>query len=131
MLSFKVNLFVNLGGRKNVVTDGNVVDENALELVSLGAKNFILLESFQIVHGQVADHILALARLRLLGFFERELGHSLDGLLGGGLWVSLFELGRLTVEEFNGVGVDYAVTLTLNFKVVGNQVNRTALNERV
>jgi len=42
-------------------------------------------------------------------------------------------LGRLllTVDKFYGVGVDYAVTLTLNFKVVGNQVNRAALNERV
>jgi len=37
----------------------------------------------------------------------------------------------LSVDKFNGVGVDDAVTLTLNFKVVGNQVNRPARNERV
>lgn len=55
----------------------------------------------------------------------------MDGLLGWGLRVGLFELGLLTVDEFNGVGVDYAVTLTLNFKVVGNQVNGTAGDERV
>ncbi len=37
----------------------------------------------------------------------------------------------LSVDKFNRVGVNDAVTLTLNFKVVGNQVNRPARNERV
>jgi hypothetical protein len=37
----------------------------------------------------------------------------------------------LPVDKFDRVGVYDAVTLTLNFKVVGNQVNRPTLNERV
>jgi hypothetical protein len=37
----------------------------------------------------------------------------------------------LPVDKFDRVSVYDAVTLTLNFKVVGNQVNRPALNERV
>ena len=52
----------------------------------------------------------------------------MDGWLGacrglGGL--------LLPVDKFYGVSVDDAVTCTLNFKVVGNQVNRSARNERV
>jgi hypothetical protein len=37
----------------------------------------------------------------------------------------------LSINKIYSVSVDDAVTLTLNFKVVGNQVNRAARDERV
>lgn len=37
----------------------------------------------------------------------------------------------LTINKIYSVSVDDAVTLTLNFKVVGNQVNRATRDERV
>jgi hypothetical protein len=37
----------------------------------------------------------------------------------------------LAIDEVYSVSVDDAVTVTLNFKVVGNQVNRAARDERV
>jgi len=41
---------------------------------------------------------------------------------GGGFFIWLL----FTVDKLNCVSVDDTVTLTLNFKVVGNQVNWTA-----
>ncbi len=48
-----------------------------------------------------------------------------------GFGIACLESLLLPVDKFNRVSVYDAVTLTLNFKVVGNQVNRPALNERV
>ncbi len=66
MLRFEVNFFVYLGSRENVVSDRNVVNEDALELVCLGAKNLVFLECFQIVNGEVANDGAAFGNGRLL-----------------------------------------------------------------
>lgn len=90
LFRLKVDDFVNLLGRENVIPDRNVIDEDALQFVSLGAKNFVFLESFQVIDGQVAYHILAvlaLARSGLLRLLKREFGHGLNRLLGRGLRV--------------------------------------------
>lgn len=53
------------------------------------------------------------------------------GLGGCSSWLSLLQFLRFSVDKFYSVSVDDAVTLTLNFKVVGNQVNGPTGNERV
>ena len=132
MFNFKVNFFVNLGGRKNVVTDGNVVDEDALKFVCLSAKNFIFLECLQIVNCIVTDDSAFFWGRLVLALFEGEFRKGTCCVLDAGVSACRRLEGLLLpVDKLYGVGVDDAVTLTLNFKVVGNQVNRTALNERV
>jgi len=110
----------------------------------LGTEDLVLLKSLKVVNGQVADDWLrALGLLHgdegVLALFNVQLGKLLGDLggrllgVGGGrlLGRSLLDLAGLSVDEFYSVSVDDAVTLTLNFKVVGNQVDGTALHLRL
>ena len=42
---FKVNLLVDLRGREDVISDGDVLHENGLQFGGVGAQDLILLES--------------------------------------------------------------------------------------
>lgn len=84
LFSLEVNGFVNLLGRKNIVSYSDVVDEDTFQLVSLRAQNFILLEGLKVVHGEVADDRLVAGTVGVfLGLLESELGHGSDGFLSG------------------------------------------------
>lgn len=67
LFCFEVNFFINLRSRKNVVSDGNVVDKNALELVCLGSENFIFLECLQVVNCEITDDCTAFCLRWLFG----------------------------------------------------------------
>ena len=111
-------------GREDVVADGDVVDKDTFEFIGLRAQNFILLEGFEVVNGEVTDDwLLTMAVGGLLGLFEGELCHSGDGFLCRGLGVRVLKVNLFSVDKIYSVSVDDAVTRTLNFKVVGNQVN--------
>lgn len=132
MFSFEVNLLVDLGSGENIVTDGNVVDEDTFKFVCLGAKNFIFLECLQIIDREISNNCASFCDWLVFAFFDRKLTEGISGVLDTYFSGRCGLLGLLlSVNKFYRVGVDDAVTLTLNFKVVGNQVNRTALNERV
>ena len=73
LFSFEVDFFIDLRSRENVVTDGNVVNEDALQFVCLGAKNFIFLECLQIVDGEVTDNCASFGNGLLLVLFEGKL----------------------------------------------------------
>lgn len=86
LLGLEVNLLVNCRGGEDVVTDADVVDEDALELGGLGggAKDFIFLEGLQIVDIEIADNgVISLLRIHDL---HRRRGHRLHFFLscGGG-----------------------------------------------
>ena len=74
LFCFEVNFFINLSGRKNVVSDGNVVDKNTLELVCLGSENFIFLECLQVVNCEIADDCTAFYLRWLFALFKGEFG---------------------------------------------------------
>jgi len=111
----------------------------------LGTQDLVLLKSLKVVNCQVADD-----RLRALGLLDGDEGEGILALLyrhlgellgeisdrllrvgGGWLGCGLLDLAGFAVDEFYSVSVDDAVTLTLNFKVVGNQVDGTALDLRL
>ena len=95
-------------------------------------KNFIFLECLQIVDCIVTDDSAFFGGRLVLALFEGESRKGTCCVLDAGVSACRRLEGLLLpVDKLYGVGVDDAVTLTLNFKVVGNQVNRTALNERV
>lgn len=148
MLGLKVDLLINLLCREDVVSNGDVVYKNRLELVSLSAKNLVFLKSLKVINGQVSDNRFGslIGGVLRLALFNRELCNLLSDLLHrcfrvcssllGSLWLCFlrslfFEFLLLSVDEFYIVCVDDTVTLTLNFKVVGNQVNGATGNERV
>ena len=57
-LGLEIDLFLNWGSRENIISDANVVEEDALELLRLGwrSKDLVLLEGLQIVHVKVTDN---------------------------------------------------------------------------
>lgn len=124
MLCFKVDYLVNLLGREDVIAHGDVVYKDTFEFVGLRAQNFVLLEGFEVVYGEVADNwLLTVAVGGFLGLLEGELCHGGDSFLGRGLGVRVLKVNLFSVDKIHSVSVDDTVTLTLNFKVVGNQVN--------
>ena len=74
-LRLEVDLFVHGCGREDVVANTDVVDENTLQLGGLGgrAQYLIFLESFQIVHIEIADHLV----ISRLGLDDRDSSHLL------------------------------------------------------
>ncbi len=74
LFCLKVDFFIDLRSRENVVSDGNVVDKNALELVCLGSKNFIFLECLQVVNSEITNDGTAFCLRRLFGLLYREFG---------------------------------------------------------
>lgn len=58
LLGLEVDLLVDGRGGEDVVTDTDVVDEDALKLGGLGwgTENFIFLERLKIVHIEIADN---------------------------------------------------------------------------
>jgi hypothetical protein len=111
----------------------------------LGTQDLVLLKSLKIVNCQVTDDRLrALGLLHgyegILALLYSKLGELLGKLscrllrVGGSRLLGcrlLLNLAGFAVDEFYSVSVDDAVTLTLNFKVVGNQVYGTALDLRL
>lgn len=90
------------------------------------------MESLKVVYGEVTHYgLVAVSVSSFLRLFESKLGHGSDSLLCGGFRVRSLKVNLFAVDEIYSVSVDDTVTLTLNFKVVGNQVNRAAGNERV
>lgn len=111
-------------GREDVIAHGDVVYKDTFEFVGLRAQNFVLLKGFEVVYGEVADNwLLTVAVGGFLGLLEGELCHGSDSFLGRGLGVRVLKVNLFSVDKIHSVSVDDTVTLTLNFKVVGNQVN--------
>ena len=83
LLGLEVDCFVNLLGRKNIVSHGDVVDKDTFQLVCLRAQNFVLLEGLKVVYSKVADDWLVAGTVGgFLGLLEGEFGHGSDGFLG-------------------------------------------------
>lgn len=138
LLGLEVDCFVDLLGTEDVVAHGDVVHKDRLQLVGLGTQDLVLLESLQVINCQIAhDRLSATLRLcrnnlLIFALLKAEFSHRfLSLLLGIWLRLRLVVLIGFAIDKFNSVGVDDAVTLTLNFKVVGNQVDWTALHERL
>jgi len=75
---------------KNVVTDRNVVDENALKFVGLRAQNLVLLKSFKVFYVQITDNWFGSVSVGgFFSFFKSELGHGSHCLLSRGFWIRL------------------------------------------
>lgn len=88
LLGLEVDSFINLLGRKNIVSYCDVVNKDTFKLVGLRAQNFVLLEGLKIVHGEIADNRLVASTMGgLLSLLKRELGHSSDCFLGRSLRV--------------------------------------------
>jgi len=122
---------------EDVVSDRDVVDKDALQFVSLSTEDFVLLKSFKVVNCKIADNWFRTAlrlnrhNLLVLALLKAKFSHSfLSFLLRVGLrlpWLVLTV--SFTINKFNSVGVDDAVARTLNFKVVGNQVDWASLHQ--
>jgi len=137
LFGLEVDGFVDLLRGKDIVSNRDVVHKDRFQFVGLGTKNLVLLKSFKVVNGQVADNWLGAVYGHFgLRLFEAKFGHLLGQVSGGRghFWVGghlCLELDRLAIDEVDSVSVDDTVTRTLNFKVVGNQVNGASGYERV
>lgn len=138
LLGLEVDGLVDLLGTEDVVAHRDVVHKDRLQFVGLSTQDLVLLKSLQVINCQVTHNRFATALwlrghdLLVLALLQAEFSHGiLSLLLGVGLRLRLVVLIGFAIDKFNCVGVDDAVTLTLNFKVVGNQVDRAALHERL
>lgn len=121
---------------EDVVSDRDVVDKDAFQFVSLSTEDFVLLKSFKVVNCKIADNWFRTAlrlnrhNLLVLALLKAKFSHSFLSLnLRVGLRLRLVVTVSFTINEFNSVGIDDTVARTLNFKVVGNQVDWASLHQ--
>ena len=87
MLGLKIDLFIDSCGREDVVTNTDVVGEDALQLGRLGGstEDLVLLEGLKVVDVEVADNPvssrLGLGNLDGCRFFALFVGIGVDRLL--------------------------------------------------
>ena len=132
LFCLKINRFINLLGWKNVVSDRNVVHKYAFEFICLCTQNFVFLERFKVVDREISHYwFCTVSWDRFFCLFKSKFSHCGDCFLSRGFGIWTLKLDLFTIYKVYSISIDDSVTWTLNFKVVGNQVNGAAVDERV